>query len=181
MREMTKRVSAAVWIAALGLAAPVVVQAEMFFSDRALPAMIGDAVTVVVGTVTSIASDMPGYRVVHVRVIDTWKGTPSSDLDYTVLNSRLACDTSDGVVGEKVVLFLGKGWPEGHLAILETGRGRMPTRGTETDPIVILTLPPPEGLTTVLTQVDNGGMGVGCRLSTLKAYVRSVLESSSKR
>jgi hypothetical protein len=177
MREMRKRVSAAIWVAML--AVPVVVQAMIIFGERALPAMIGDSVTVVVGTVTSIASDMPGYRVVKVRVMDTWKGTHSSEVDYTVLNSRLACDVSDGVVGERVVLFLGKGWPEGHLAILESGRGRMPIQGSDADPIVILTLPQPEGLTTIPTQVDNGGMGSGCRLATLKAYVQSVLENPS--
>jgi len=143
---------------------------------RALPEMIGEAVTIVVGTVTNVAFDMPGHRVIAVRVIDTWKGTPSSEVIDIIPDERTSEDTADGVVGEKVVLFLGKCWLEDHLAILKHGYGRMPIRGGEADPVVVLTLPTPEELISTPTQVENGGIAPGIRLSALKAYVRTVLK-----
>ena len=178
MRKMRER-RTVVFMVALVLALPVASQAAVVYGRGALPGMIDRAVTIVVGTVTNVASDMPGHRVVAVHVIDTWKGTPTSELNYIIPDERFACDMSNGVVGEKVVLFLGKSWLQNHLAILSDGRGRMAIQGSDSDPVVVLTLPTPEGLIATPTNVDNGGIASGIRLSALKAYVGSVLNGPS--
>src|SRR5262245_1724011 len=176
MREMRTRVSAIVCVITLGPVLLVAPQAAIIFGERALPTMIGEAVSIVVGTVVRVTTDPPTHRTVTVRVVDTWKGVPSAELNYLIPDHRIACDASDGVVGETVVLFLGKSYLEGRLEILKYGRGRMQIQGTDADPIVLLTLPTPERL--VATPTRGGS---GSKLSTLKAYVVSVVNNQGGR
>jgi hypothetical protein len=81
-------------------------------------------------------------------------------------------------VGETAVLFLGNSHVEGHLVILKLGRGRMQVEGSGDDRTVVLTLPAPPELRTILTRVPNGDMVTGARLSDLKAYVTVRLRSA---
>ena len=70
---------------------------------------------------------MPALRVATAQVIETWKGTPASELRF-VASPSWVCDTSCAEKGERVVLFLERRKDSAIMSIAHAGRGRMPLR-----------------------------------------------------
>jgi hypothetical protein len=115
---------------------------------------------IVVATVTKVEdgpADMkppkdwlPPVEVATARVVETWKGPAVREIRY-VASPTWTCDTASAEEGERVVLFLKKREGSTFLAVLHSGRGRMPLRHVGKEPYV--TLPDdvilPEGTPTI--------------------------------
>ncbi len=125
-----------------------------------LKALIARSDLIVVATVTKVEAGpvdlkpeedwLPPVEVATARVVETWKGTACREIRY-VASPTWTCDTTSAEEGERVVLFLKKREGSTFLAVLHSGRGRMPLRDVGKTPYV--TLPDdvifPEGTPTI--------------------------------
>ena len=123
---MSKLLRAAVLASILISHAPAAVAYSAIVS---IDDLVAESHLVVVGDVISVVesgSGPPRQSVATLRVVETWMGARSSELQFIASPGWFSCDTSRARKGERVVLFLSRDPGESLPRIAHFGRGRMP-------------------------------------------------------
>lgn len=164
---------------AFALACSISVHAAIIDGPKALSNLAWRADTIVLGKVLKISSEPSGERYVAVRVEETWKGPAIAELKFFISNQRLGDDATDAKLGESVVLFLQTPPSLGKLVIIGQGTGRMLVLGPIDKRVVLLTLPPPDGMQVIPTTVPSGGTGRGVLLDDFKSYISTLVHETA--
>jgi hypothetical protein len=92
-----------------------------------LEELINQAELIVVAKVEKVSGPIDNKRYAEAKVTEVWKGAQLETVEF-LASPTWACDVSDAVKGETVVLFLIKRKQSRSYQIVHSGRGRMPQR-----------------------------------------------------
>jgi hypothetical protein len=135
--------------------------------------LVAESQMVVLGDVISVVESGSGLArqsVATLRVVEVWKGTVKSELQFIASPGWFSCDTSHARKGEKVVLFLSRDPEESLPRITHFGRGRMPIGkigGLSCALVYEVTFPPSVPIVKQVTHPPAEGVN----LAQLKAFV----------
>ena len=111
--------------------------------------------------------------------MEVWRGSPEGDVEF-IVSSTFACDISQAIPGEKVLLFLETD-VAGRLSIAHFGRGRLPLDTVDGKDIarcwggVIL----PEAMPVAIVDKSRGGYSTGVELAELERAVSGYLSNGA--
>ena len=96
-------------------------------SDWKLATLVDESAVIALVKVQDVTTQPHGQRVARAYVLETWKGEPGRQVTYSVDRSN-ACDSSDAIVGETIVLFLESRPEPQFIRIAINGSGRFQVR-----------------------------------------------------
>jgi len=143
-----------------------------------LEELIKQAELIVVAKVEKVSSPIDDKRYAEAKVTEVWKGAQTESVEF-LASPTWACDVSDAVKGETVVLFLIKSKQSRSYQIAHSGRGRMPQRAVGDRPCADLyeDIRLPDGITNLTSE---GNAWIRCvDVPSLKDIVKRQVEKKS--